>query len=196
LSDDLAAPAGVLALGFADSPEGARALARSCLGEGFDAVKSLLCGGPGGLGGGSSHPRSAQRSSARGLSLGYGTENPRRKDLSWRRDCQPDHSLGKHKRQSWRLSPGMDAGRCRGRIGAPRGRLHRGCEARARPWDRHPARRWRLESEQLPRPTVLDGLQLDEVGFPILLAAKLAEYGAVDVTWTAFQRWSGALPLI
>ena len=59
LMGELTSAEGVLALAFADSPEGARTLAYSSLHQGFETVRRLLCRTVGGMGEGSHHSRSA-----------------------------------------------------------------------------------------------------------------------------------------
>ncbi len=181
LMGELAAPHGVMALGFADSPEGARTLARSSLGEGFDSIRrscaldweawaadlvipeapneirreAYLSAAVLKIHEGRTYPGATVAS----LSVPWGntSDSPGGYHLAWMRDAiETGFGL---------LAVGrtVDARRILGYAMATQ-QADGG---------------WSQNSFPDGRP-FWTGVQLDEVGFPILLAAKLAEHGALD----------------
>ncbi len=181
LMGEVVAQNGVIALGFADSLEGARTLALSSLGEGFDSVRGACMSGWEAWAGDLVIPeapeavrREAQLSAAvlkihegrtypgaiiASLSIPWGniSDSPGGYHLVWMRDA----------------------------IEAAFGLLAIGHSAEARRVlgyaiaTQHDDGGWSQNSFPDGRP-FWTGVQLDEVGLPILLAAKLAENGALD----------------
>jgi glucoamylase len=181
LTGELAAPEGVLALAFADSIDGARTLARSSLSQGFDAVRrSFIAGWERWAQGlaiadapeeirreaylsamvlkvheGRTYPGAVVAS----LSIPWGnaTDNPGGYHLVWTRDA-------------------VEAGLALlsvGQVGDARRMLVYAMATQK------PDGGWSQNGFPDGKP-FWTGIQLDEVGFPIVLAAKLRERAGLD----------------
>ena len=181
LMGELAAPQGVMALGFSDSLEGARTLARSSLGEGFDPIRCSCASDweawaadlviP-------DAPDEIQREaylSAAVLKIHEGRTYPGAivASLSVPWGNTSDSAGGYHlvwMRDAIEAAFGLLA------VGhATDARRILGYAIATQQTDGG----WSQNSFPDGRP-FWTGVQLDEVGFPILLAAKLAEHGALD----------------
>jgi glucoamylase len=181
LMGELAAPQGVMALGFSDSLEGARTLARSSLGEGFDPIRRSCASDweawaadlviP-------DAPDEIQREaylSAAVLKIHEGRTYPGAivASLSVPWGNTSDSAGGYHlvwMRDAIEAAFGLLA------VGhATDARRILGYAIATQQTDGG----WSQNSFPDGRP-FWTGVQLDEVGFPILLAAKLAEHGALD----------------
>ena len=96
LMGELASAEGVLALAFADSPEGARTLAHSSLHHGFETVRRSLYRPMGGMGEGSDHSRRAGGDSAGGLPFRDGSKGSRGAHLSGSGGREPERAVGQY----------------------------------------------------------------------------------------------------
>ncbi|TAM53240.1 MAG: glucan 1,4-alpha-glucosidase [Paraburkholderia sp.] len=187
LMGELAACTGVLALGFAETPEGARTLARSSLAEGFDAV---------------------QRSCAsRWLAWAGGIDIPEAPEQVRHQACLSAMVLKAHEGRTypgaliaslsipWGNTSDSTGGYhlvwTRDAVEAAFALLAIGCVQDARHMleyliaTQRADGSWSQNSYPDGRP-FWTGVQLDEVGFPVLLAARLAEDGAMGalIGWT------------
>lgn len=181
LMGELAANTGVLALGFADTTEGAQTLARSSLSQGFDAVRRSCAAGWSAWAADLAIPEAPEEVrheaglSAAVLKIHEGRTYPgavvASLSISW---GNTSDSIG-----GYHLVWARDA------VETGLALLAVGCTADARRMlayliaTQHPDGSWSQNSFPDGRP-FWSGTQLDEVGFPILLAAKLAESGGVD----------------
>ncbi len=181
LMGELASCVGVLALGFAETIEGAQTLVRSSLGQGFDAIQRS-CAADWKVWAASlvipEAPEEVRREaylSAAVLKVHEGKTYPgavvASLSIPW---GNTSDSVG-----GYHLVWTRDA------VEAGLALLALGCTADARRMlsylmaIQHSDGSWSQNSFPDGRP-FWTGIQLDEVGFPILLAAKLAEYGAID----------------